>query len=121
MPAAAAGDDSNIISGCKECGCTSSLFKFHDQLKDRGFVIAFLQNHGLIAKEKECPRCAGECYLDPVNLNWRCQKKRSINKKRPQKCNTRLNALAGTFFLCKIKCRNDSQILPYFYGQVLFH
>ena len=95
---AATGDEATI--GCNDCGCPNSLFEFHDSIKDRDFVIEFLRNHNLIGKEKECPKCKGLCSFDKWNLNWRCQKSHSVNKKRKRKCNVKLNALKGTFF-CK--------------------
>ena len=91
-------DSEVIISGCNDCGCQPSIFRFYDALKDRQWVIQFIKDHGLIARGKNCPKCKSECTLDTINLNWRCQKVNSRNKKRKVRCNTKRNAFLGTFF-----------------------
>ena len=73
---ATAGDDEsdNITLGCDNCGCESSILKFHDKLKEKEFLITFLQNHNLIHKSYQCHRCGEECQLDYPSWTWRCQK-----------------------------------------------
>ena len=92
-------DSEVIISGCNDCGCQPSIFRFYDALKDRQWVIQFIKDHGLIARGKNCPKCKSECTLDTINLNWRCQKVNSLNKKRKVRCNTKRNAFLGFFFI----------------------
>ena len=81
----------------EDCGCSESFFVFHDFLKVNDHVVSCLKNHGLIKGNYNCARCGEQCLLDTVRYVWRCQKLRSVHKKKAKRCNYSHNAFKGTW------------------------
>ena len=78
-----------------DCGCIDSILNIRLHLSDRKRVINILQKHKLIKSEHKCERCGKDSLLDPIRLNWRCQRKFSVNKKKAVPCYTNVSAWRG--------------------------
>ena len=68
--------------GPGDCGCPTKVYAYYDLLKERKFVLQILQNHGLIAKNYECPRCKNSCQIDNTRFVWRCTRNISVGDVR---------------------------------------
>ena len=61
-------------------------------------LIAFLQNHGVILNQRQCPHCENECRIDWNRKLFRCDKSVVTSGRRRKRCNYKVSLFKGTWF-----------------------
>lgn len=83
--------------------CKISLFYFYEIISSEQRLLTFLQQHGVLPENVECPHCKKPCKLYPgSNFRFRCTNSELIlkNKRKKQKvsCNFSVSARKDTPF-----------------------
>ena len=83
------------------CGiCDLPLTQYYHALESLSSLdmIKYLQEHGLLLKEKKCERCGSICSIDQNSKQFRCRKMVSVNKQKKKKCEFKQTIFKDSLF-----------------------